>query len=185
MGRGILPLLVHAQPSMAPAGCYFAWPRAAAQFCQLVQTPKNPLQPEWWQRVLSFDVASYCRMRTPAESRAKNTAPGTLRCPARPLLADDAQAAPAPPRRGPGCSQGCSVRSQARPSPSSRSGSSSCWSISRTGGGSGLATSFYGESVTPQSYVEREWTDSEIVDFINDRRCLTQVVIMLRKSLND
>ena len=53
------------------------------------------------------------------------------------------------------------------------------------GGGSGLATSFYGESVTPQSYVEREWTDSEIVDFINDRRCLTQVVIMLRKSLND
>ena len=187
---------------MAPAGCFFARPRAAGRSWYLAQFPKNSLQPEWWQRVLSFCAAPCCRMRTPAESRAKKYRAGHLTMPSptvnatvnlcaceelpiRPLLADDAQAAPAPPRRGPGCSQGCSVRSQARPSPSSRSGSSSCWSISRTGGGSGLAASFYGESVTPQSYVEREWTDSEIVDFINDRRCLTQVVIMLRKSLND
>lgn len=53
-----------------------------------------------------------------------------------------------------------------------------------TGGGSELAASFYGESVIPRSYVEREWTDFELVDFIDDRRCLPQAMIVLRKPLN-
>jgi hypothetical protein len=53
-----------------------------------------------------------------------------------------------------------------------------------TGGGSGLAASFYGESVITRSYVEREWTDFEMIDFIDDRRRLPQAVIVLRKPLH-
>ena len=33
------------------------------------QTPKNPLKPEWLQRVLSFHAAQCDRARTPAESQ--------------------------------------------------------------------------------------------------------------------
>jgi len=53
-----------------------------------------------------------------------------------------------------------------------------------TGGGSGLAASFYGESVIPRSYVAREWTDLELVEFIDDPRRLPQEVIVLRKPLH-
>lgn len=53
-----------------------------------------------------------------------------------------------------------------------------------TGGGSALAASFYGESIIPRNYVEREWTDFELVDFIDDRRRLPQAVIVLRKPLH-
>ena len=53
-----------------------------------------------------------------------------------------------------------------------------------TGGGSGLAASFYGESIIPRRYVEREWTDFELVDFIDDRRRLPQALIVLRKPLH-
>ena len=57
-----------AEPSMAVAGCFFARLHAAGQFWQLTQFPKNLLQSEWWQRVLSFIAAPCCRMRMPAES---------------------------------------------------------------------------------------------------------------------
>lgn len=51
-----------------------------------------------------------------------------------------------------------------------------------TGGGSGLEPSLYGESIIPRAYVERVWTEFKLVDFIDDRRCLPQAVIVLRKS---
>jgi hypothetical protein len=41
---------------------------AAGQFQELSQVSKNPLQPEWWQPVLSFSAAACCRMRMPAAS---------------------------------------------------------------------------------------------------------------------
>lgn len=53
-----------------------------------------------------------------------------------------------------------------------------------TGGGSGLAASFYGESVIPRSYVERAWTEFELVDFVDDCRRLPQALIVLRKPLH-
>jgi len=54
-----------------------------------------------------------------------------------------------------------------------------------TGGGEGLADSFYGETVIPRSYVEREWTGRlQLVDFIDNRRRLPQALIVLRKSPN-
>lgn len=52
-----------------------------------------------------------------------------------------------------------------------------------TGGGATLDASFYGESVIPRGYVEREWTDFELVDFIDDPRRLPQALIVLRKPL--
>jgi SAM-dependent methyltransferase len=50
-----------------------------------------------------------------------------------------------------------------------------------TGGGSGLEASLYGESIIPRAYVEREWTELALVDFIDDRRRLPQALIVLRK----
>jgi hypothetical protein len=50
-----------------------------------------------------------------------------------------------------------------------------------TGGGAGLEASLYGESIIPRAYVEREWTEVELVDFIDDQRRLPQAVIVLRK----
>lgn len=52
-----------------------------------------------------------------------------------------------------------------------------------TGGGTGLAASFYGESVIPRAYVEREWTDFDLVDFVDDLGRHRQAVIVLRKPL--
>jgi SAM-dependent methyltransferase len=52
-----------------------------------------------------------------------------------------------------------------------------------TGGGDGLAASFYGESVVPRTYVEREWTDLELVDFVDESRFKRQAVIVLRKPV--
>jgi hypothetical protein len=76
---------------MAPAGCFFARPRAAGRSWYLAQFPKNSLQPEWWQRVLSFCAAPCCRMRTPAESHFASQVSCNLRC--------SSQAPPAQPRR--------------------------------------------------------------------------------------
>lgn len=53
-----------------------------------------------------------------------------------------------------------------------------------TGGGAGLTASQYGESIIPRAYVEREWTEFELVDFLDDRRRLPQAVIVLRKPPN-
>lgn len=51
-----------------------------------------------------------------------------------------------------------------------------------TGGGEGLADSFYGETVIPRGYVEREWTGGlQLLDFIDDRRRLPQALIVLRR----
>lgn len=53
-----------------------------------------------------------------------------------------------------------------------------------TGGGAGLAGSFYGESVIPRAYVEREWTEFELVDFVDERRDREQAMIVLRKPVD-
>ena len=52
-----------------------------------------------------------------------------------------------------------------------------------TGGGAGLEASLYGESIIPRAYVEREWTELELIDFVDDPRCLPQAAIVLRKRL--
>lgn len=49
-----------------------------------------------------------------------------------------------------------------------------------TGGGSGLEASLYGESIIPRAYVEREWTDFDLVDFIDDPGH-QQAIIVLQK----
>ena len=41
---------------------------ATCRFSRPAQFPRNPLQPQWWQRVLSFSAAPRRRMREPAAS---------------------------------------------------------------------------------------------------------------------
>lgn len=50
-----------------------------------------------------------------------------------------------------------------------------------SGGGGSLDASFYGESVIPRGYIEREWSELELLDFVDDRRLLAQALIVLRK----
>ena len=51
-----------------PVRPVFALRPAAGPLCQTAQTPKNPLQPERWQRVLTFCAAVRDPTRTPAAS---------------------------------------------------------------------------------------------------------------------
>ena len=54
----------------------FHAPRAS---CRAMPGPKNPLQPEWWQPVLSFSAAPRRSMREPAASHFASQSSGLLR----------------------------------------------------------------------------------------------------------
>ncbi len=54
----------------------------------------------------------------------------------------------------------------------------------RTGGGSAQSSSFYGETLIPPGYVEREWTRFfSFRDFVDDRNILGQALIVMQKPL--
>ena len=63
-----------------PCRLFFARLRAAGQFRELAHVSKNPLQPEWWQRVLSFLAVARCPARTPAASQFALQVRCNLRC---------------------------------------------------------------------------------------------------------
>jgi SAM-dependent methyltransferase len=51
-----------------------------------------------------------------------------------------------------------------------------------TGGGAARSADFYGETMIPEAYVRRRWTDHlRLVDFIADRNVLPQAVIVMQK----
>jgi len=57
---------------------------------------------------------------------------------------------------------------------------------SATGGGPSLPDSFYGITLIPRLYVEREWTKFlSFVDFIDDRTRLPQALIVMQKPRSD
>lgn len=57
--------------------------------------------------------------------------------------------------------------------------------FSATGGGPALPNSFYGESLIPREYVEREWTKYLIFrDFVDDRNRQPQALIVMQKADN-
>ncbi|MCC3424652.1 MAG: methyltransferase domain-containing protein [Microcoleus sp. PH2017_01_SCD_O_A] len=54
-----------------------------------------------------------------------------------------------------------------------------------TGGGSAQSSSFYGETLIPPGYVEREWTRFfSFRDFVDDRSILGQALIVMQKPLS-
>lgn len=53
-----------------------------------------------------------------------------------------------------------------------------------TGGGSELESSFYGETIIPRAYVEREWREFDLIDFVAGHGRSAQAVIVLRKPLS-
>ena len=54
---------------------------------------------------------------------------------------------------------------------------------SPTGGGNARPSSFYGEAIIPQAYIEREWTKFLVFrDFIDDRGFLPQALVVLQKA---
>jgi glycosyltransferase involved in cell wall biosynthesis/SAM-dependent methyltransferase len=52
-----------------------------------------------------------------------------------------------------------------------------------TGGGNARPSTFYGEAIIPQAYIEREWTKFLVFrDFIDDRGFLPQALVVLQKA---